>query len=1475
LDGSADCEQYDAAVSALREQLSAYPAGEPETSLAVELADALADRYGCRMEIGDTDGARADLDETVQLLDTVLTRISLVHPLYETTALAAAAAHEERWTTSGDPADRDETIRQLSAYLDAMTAFGRTAASGDELLPETGPGPADLHAALARLLGGRYEDAGPGDQAIAERAAADLEAAIGHAQAGLRCYGRAADARGGQFTGGQQETIGQEETDTVADLRAILGLALAYRFAEREQAIPDGHGADDRAVGAALCDARADRDEAITVLAAVRRSWTADQVKSGIAATLGQLYRDRYKGQPPGVTADRGDLDDAIELLSGAAEQAEPAPQIVESLFLSLWDRAELSDSAADRDASIRWGQVLLGIVGETDDSAPALHSMLGLALLDRAEDSPGTRAADLDAAIGHLEAERAASPPGDPGRAGQVAILADACWKRLDGDATDYAAVDRMTGYAAEAWQLLPTEDESSPLAGFYFAIGLHERLRRPGEPFDLDAANLAVGVLTQIEPLEADPDVHVIVVTILSMFLVSRAQFLGSADEFAAAQPWIMMAVRELPADDSQMSELAQTLAVALSTLAVLGMSADNLDKAIELLTVVTGRPSAEPARDAQTRNMLGTVLVQRAGFTASERDLEAGIAHLRASWDMTSPGSVDRIRFAANLCSALMQRFSQRGDAQDLDAAEFYLEAARALSSNHHEAYVSDTSDADVMLAAMHGTLRTLRGFADHDKAALDEGVQGLRDALVALPAGHPYHGRIRSDLGLALMMRVGFGERRPTDLQEALGEIGAAVTTMPGDHVMRPLALMRTAAAMAAAAQTAGDARMLSEAIRNLTDMRGGLDPRFGEGVRCTAVLGAAHMAMYRLTGDAAEIDAAIEWLEQARRELEGRPDHPQRGNILMELARHYRARSGTAPHRDPAPGGDAATSRAAGLAALRERGRDVLLQTGTARGLGFASVAAAEAVEVTGWCLEDGEAEAAVAALELGRSLILHAATAVTGVPEMLARAGRDDLAGEWRAATAATPTAPWDGETRAADFGTDLLAGNAPLEMPADLRARALAALSGSGTENETGAGKLLAPPSCADIAAALSETGADALVYLLDPANTSAGRAIVIRAGSGPDSAAEMLPLPLLHRGTAGPLADYAAAYTTLTASAEADGDGGEPASSTLAIERWRAALGQLCDWAWPTAMSPVLQRAAQWGLGRPPRLVLVPVGRLSLVPWHAARRGADLPGPERYACSAAVISYAASGRQLIEVSGRPALALQASPVIVGNPAMNLTIAGLEAQAIRDRCYPAGSYLGFAAATWGQQADGPGLPDELLGQLPAAGRPGASLLHLGCHARLVAAAPGQSYLQLADDKELTIEAILRQASGRPPLAPGGLVSVAACASDYGGAVYDEALTLATAFLAAGAVTVAGARWEIGEGMTSLLMFMFHHFMTTGGQSPRDALRLAQLWMLDPDRAAPTQMPDQLAGWLKTLDAQDVAGWAAFTHQGR
>ena len=77
---------------------------------------------------------------------------------------------------------------------------------------------------------------------------------------------------------------------------------------------------------------------------------------------------------------------------------------------------------------------------------------------------------------------------------------------------------------------------------------------------------------------------------------------------------------------------------------------------------------------------------------------------------------------------------------------------------------------------------------------------------------------------------------------------------------------------------------------------------------------------------------------------------------------------------------------------------------------------------------------------------------------------------------------------------------------------------------------------------------------------------------------------------------------------------------------------------------------------------------------------------------------------------------------------------------------------------------------------------------------------------------------------------------------LASCLTDVTGADYDEALTLATAFLSAGAAGVVAARWLVPEADTAVFMLMFHQLLNGQYPDPAAALRATQLWMLDPGR---------------------------------
>jgi hypothetical protein len=378
-------------------------------------------------------------------------------------------------------------------------------------------------------------------------------------------------------------------------------------------------------------------------------------------------------------------------------------------------------------------------------------------------------------------------------------------------------------------------------------------------------------------------------------------------------------------------------------------------------------------------------------------------------------------------------------------------------------------------------------------------------------------------------------------------------------------------------------------------------------------------------------------------------------------------------------------------------------------------------------------------------------------------------------------------------------------------DSPDDLRRRVLRALDAETTHAD-----LIDTALIPRIAAALDRTATAALVYLVPGRPGAAGVAMIVTP-----------------RGEVSALS-----------------------LSELREDAVAGGLDEICRWAWDAAVRQLLAEIHRDT--RPGRIVLVPMGAFALVPWHAAFTVTE--GQERhYAVHEVAFSYAASARVFCASADREVLPVQ-DALVIGNPTGNLAFAGREAEAIHQNFYPYGRLLGQD-----------GTRSAVLGWLTAADRR-ASVLHFACHGHVDPRQPAAARLVLAEGS-LTAEDLL-ELSGRGPLHLGE-VFLAACTSSAGGDAYDEAFSMATAFLVAGATAVTGSLWLVPDVGTSLMMYMVHHFRTEEGCAPADALHRAQLWMIDPDRQAPAGMPPKLSRRCRQSQCAAIISWAAFTHQGR
>ncbi|WP_194911407.1 CHAT domain-containing protein [Catenulispora rubra] len=761
----------------------------------------------------------------------------------------------------------------------------------------------------------------------------------------------------------------------------------------------------------------------------------------------------------------------------------------------------------------------------------------------------------------------------------------------------------------------------------------------------------------------------------------------------------------------------------------------------------------------------------------------------------------------------------------------------------------------------------------------------GLDRLTSALAGLGARHPLR---PAALGESALVRWTEAGRRSDAAARivAAADIAAAAAACAESSQHRPGLLLRAAAVAAAHladAQTRESGLVLAaDIVQELSEVtRGSSALYYGGWARCQYGLGELLAARHRVTGDPEDLARAIAALAEAENVHGPASADPFAAALKRSLASAYRMGAEDPAHRR--------RSRVAARSVMWAHGRAVLLQSGTRRALEAARRAGDDAARLVRWCLADDDTAGALEAVELGRGLTLHAATVASTVPALLVAAGHPGLAAEWRAVdAAATGTADIASIADAADNAStastastgSAVAGTADItiapspsdSVPDDLRRRVLLAVEGSPAER-----RLLSAPSPAETGRALVAVGADAFVYLLADTGTDTGgrngHALVV------DASGAVRTVAIAGLSVDSPeLTAYAAAVRARDATAPAAG----------VEDRWHQALLHLCAWT-GRMMAPVLENVRASVTGRAPRLVLVPVGPLGMVPWHAGALPTST-GPTRYVCQDAVVSYCATARQLVEVADRPRMPVTGPAVMVVDPEGS-SIAKKEAVLIRYRFYPDAEVLGSLGfhphqrdPAWRQPEPRPALADVLDPYLPGRGPTSAAVTIANCHAVSTVDASSSRLILYYDRRTepgrvLTVDRLLSGALGRDPQAPGGLVVLADCVTDLAVARYDESVTLATAVLAAGACSVVGSKWAIADQpQTTVLMYMFHHFLhDAGGESagsPADALRAAQMWMLDPDRVTPDGADEAAFARLEEKNLADPVFWAAFTHHG-
>ncbi|MFI0466589.1 CHAT domain-containing protein [Saccharopolyspora sp. 5N102] len=907
-------------------------------------------------------------------------------------------------------------------------------------------------------------------------------------------------------------------------------------------------------------------------------------------------------------------------------------------------------------------------------------------------------------------------------------------------------------------------------------------------------------------------------------------------STEEMAELVGWQEQQVNAMPNDDPERAEALAGLAGALLTQA--RRDGEVPADALARIRAIAEEVVREYPSDNIAAGFSHTLLAFDEKAEVDLESVEETLGHIQRATELLPAEHEMRMDFGPTLGSMLLVRFALTGNREDVEAAGYYAPDGSSLANliNDVSARVAESSigEPDVVLRDLRPVLEglvpedrirwiaritasvRLLGMVPLYRELLPtaEQLDSLADGVDEVTAGLEPEVQARVSDGIALVRELRRrtagrftgkidldGAREALDAARRLPRaradyatenIGAAGLCMSfglvsGDLELADYGLEVLAEVVEAPVRPAHDRHL---AMRLLTF---GRQARFARGMSPDA-LGPAIEGLERLVADFRS--GSSDFL----------------ASDLDLLAMNYR-------HRDDLERGDRQRAIETSLEALRVRARGVLLQSSPGRAMHAAADAAGRAVRTARRCLDAERPESAIRALELGRGMVLHAATTAASMPELLRGNGSPELADRWEAEV--DHQQPWDTHAERTD------PTKSPL--PSDLRRKVLQALEGTDAEE-----KLVSATALADIGAALRARQTRALVYLIE-------REAVLVTDHG---SIHRLPCPQLSEH------HEAARHFDLLQQ--------ELASVGAAAQQpWQAALEAVCDWAWEAALEPLLEWLDDPGT---PRIVLVPTGKFTVVPWHAARRRAPA-GDIRYACQDVVIAYAASVRQFVEAARRHPRPWPHKPVLVRTPELHWT--RHELGHIHDSHYPDGSYLGRP----GPRRRSVPTPEDVLAALP-----GASLLHLSCHADQ-AEIPVESALRLGAGRALPVRDILRQHRESGPHA--ALVVLAACASDLTIRAHDEVLTLATAFLAAGASGVVGTKWEIDDLATAMFMIVFHHHLNTSHPDPAEALRAAQLWMLDPDRRPIPGAPAELTEHFAEIDPTPPMRWAAFTYHGR
>ncbi|MFG2887518.1 CHAT domain-containing protein [Streptomyces sp. NPDC048297] len=363
------------------------------------------------------------------------------------------------------------------------------------------------------------------------------------------------------------------------------------------------------------------------------------------------------------------------------------------------------------------------------------------------------------------------------------------------------------------------------------------------------------------------------------------------------------------------------------------------------------------------AKRLSNLGGALLELSELDQEPATLDETLDVLQRAVDATLPSDLNRPRYLVNLAGALARRSRRTGDVADLDRAIGALQSvAGELPGNHPLRFGA--------LVNLSDALRD-RYLLTDSRLDLDAGVDAGRAALDAIAPGHPLHAVAEATLGLALCDRFNLS-RNSADLDSAIALLRSAVRSLP-DGGMRPGARTALGSALVIRAESSGSAADLDAAIQILEEAVEALPD--GHSAREQAA-GQLEKARARRQRYAENLRGADRWIDHWRTAEQTPPADdpldPEKPKVLNDLGLSLFGRfriTGDAAVLDEAVEKVRAGVRATPAGAPR--------LTGALPGLDESLLRHREAAALA----PDGAPVRGVVLLELGRALVLRYAYA--------------------------------------------------------------------------------------------------------------------------------------------------------------------------------------------------------------------------------------------------------------------------------------------------------------------------------------------------------------------------------------------------------------------------------------------------------------------------------------------------------------